>query len=47
MNQVFDWLQQIQRQMVHLDREHWIIILVVAFVIGLFFLRGYGSRTSY
>jgi|GEM_PF-3016273 len=31
----------------HLSREQWIAVSVVMLVLGLFFMRGFGSRTGY
>ena len=30
-----------------LDRTGWLLLLIVAFLIGLFCMRGYGSRKHY
>lgn len=31
----------------NLSREQWIAVSVVMLVMGLFFMRGFGSRTNY
>ena len=31
----------------NLKSTHWMMIMVVVVVCGFFFLRGFGSRTSY
>jgi hypothetical protein len=30
-----------------LDRQEWLIVLLVVTVIGFFCMRGYGSRSNY
>jgi hypothetical protein len=30
-----------------LEPQHWVIILVVIIVVGVFFLRGFGSRAKF
>jgi hypothetical protein len=38
---------QLQRAVNNMDSEHWIVLSVVAFILGMVFLRGFGSRTNY
>ena len=47
MSHVMRFGNQLQGAVGHLDREHWIVISVITLAVGLFFLRGFGSRTGY
>ena len=44
---VFSLGRQVTRATGHLDMNQWIVVFVVALVIGALFLRGFGSRTGY
>jgi hypothetical protein len=37
----------IQHAVQNMDREQWMVISVVAVVLGAILLRGFGSRTDY
>ncbi|MGE0760673.1 MAG: hypothetical protein AB7O38_26915 [Pirellulaceae bacterium] len=38
---------EVMRSIEKMDSQQWIVLSVVAVVLGVIFLRGYGSRTSY
>jgi len=46
-----DLLQRLYSRILHyagnLEPHHWIILLVVLILIGLFCLKGFGSRANY
>jgi hypothetical protein len=31
----------------HMNRLHWVIVLTVAALVGILFMRGFGSRSGY
>jgi hypothetical protein len=37
----------VQRAINNMDSQQWIVVSVVAIILGAIFLRGYGSRNSY
>jgi hypothetical protein len=41
------YFQLVMRWFNKLDRQEWVIVLVVAAVFGLLCMRGYGSRSDY
>jgi hypothetical protein len=38
---------ELLRAIDRMDTQQWLLISVVAIAVGAFFMRGYGSRTSY
>jgi hypothetical protein len=47
VDMVWDVLEKIACHLTGLDRQHWILLSVVALVVGVVCLRGFGSRTNY
>jgi hypothetical protein len=45
--QIQTLLAGVQQQARHLSREEWLVVFVVAVVIGVLCMRGFGSRTRY
>ena len=39
--------QEFMQVIMHMERDHWLIVFGVLVVIGVFCMRGFGSRTSY
>lgn len=37
----------IQRAINNMDSQQWIVVSVIAIILGAIFLRGYGSRSTY
>ena len=42
-----DVYRDLMRYADHLSIQHWLVILLVAVVLGFFCLRGFGSRSNY
>jgi hypothetical protein len=40
-------LQQATRVFDHAGRQEWFVVLLAVAIAGLFFLRGFGSRSQY
>ncbi|MFV1968174.1 MAG: hypothetical protein ACC628_22355 [Pirellulaceae bacterium] len=36
-----------QNHLTHMDRQQWVVVFVIASIIGAFCMRGFGSRTGY
>ena len=47
VDMVWDVLEKIACHLTGLDRQHWILLSVIALVVGVVCLRGFGSRTNY
>ncbi len=47
VDMVWEYLEKVARHFGGLERQHWILLSVVALVVGLVCLRGFGSRTNY
>jgi hypothetical protein len=47
MGVAFHSLQFVMRWFNKLDRQEWLIVLVVAMLFGFLCMRGYGSRSNY
>lgn len=45
--QITRYLESLSNAAGCLDREHWIVISLVVLVMGIIFMRGFGSRTNY
>jgi hypothetical protein len=45
--QIQSIVSKAQQTLPAMHREHWIGVFVVAVIIGVFCLRGFGSRTKY
>ncbi|MBW3600345.1 MAG: hypothetical protein KY475_24155 [Planctomycetes bacterium] len=50
-NSMGDYFHQAQREVMRvimrMDVDHWLIVFGVLVAIGVFCMRGFGSRTSY
>ena len=44
MNQLF---REVMRFIEHLDAQQWLLLLLGVVLIGLFCMRGFGSRSGY
>jgi len=42
-----DWYQQAWIWTSHLDKQQWLILLVLTTIAGFFCMRGFGSRAKY
>jgi len=42
-----DIYREVMRQINHLDPNQWLLVLVGVVILGLFCLRGFGSRSDY
>jgi hypothetical protein len=42
-----DTFNTVMRWATSLNRQEWLIVLVVAMVLGFLCMRGYGSRSNY
>ena len=47
VNQFWHYVDVVTRNAAQLDRQHWVILSVVVFVVGLVCMRGFGSRSNY
>lgn len=44
---MFYYVEAFFRMASHLDSQQWLYVLVVVVAVGLFTLRGFGSRSGY
>ena len=47
MHYVWRLIDEVTRYAGQLDRQHWVMISVFVLILGLFTLRGFGSRNNY
>ena len=47
IDRFWHYVDVITRTASQLDRQHWVILSVVVFVVGLISMRGFGSRNNY
>jgi hypothetical protein len=45
--QVLDYIDSVTRAAGHLSREQWVILSVLILAVGMFCMRGFGSRNNY
>ncbi len=41
------WYREVLRFIDHMDMQEWVLALGALVIVGLVFLRGFGSRTNY
>jgi len=39
------YFRQLTREVGHFDQQQWMVVIALAIVVGIFLLRGYGSRS--
>ena len=44
---IYDWICEVIRYADRLSPQQWLLVLGVVIIIGLFCLRGFGSRSQY
>jgi len=42
---VESYFRQVGRELGHFDQQQWLVVTALAIVVGVFLLRGYGSRS--
>jgi len=47
MQYVNEIVSQVMRIIERMTMQHWLLVLIVAVIIGALNLRGFGSRSSY
>ena len=47
MHYLWRFIDEVTRYAGQLDRQQWVVISVLVLVLGLFTLRGFGSRNNY
>jgi hypothetical protein len=44
---IYNWIREVIRYADRLSPQQWLLVLGVVIIIGLFCLRGFGSRSQY
>ncbi len=39
------YIRHLARELGHFDHQHWMVVIALVIVVGIFLLRGYGTRT--